>query len=220
MKHSIVIFVIVAFLFSSLHSAPERKKKLTDLKKDTSTERTTTTDTSTGETATSLKDRLANRSSGQGGEVVKAKMSPAQQQNVQKLMNDLNTIKAGSQVTPQQIQKLQQDLFNMVDGATKPSQQSVQELATDLANVWADGKITPKEQKELMDDVYAILNSANISVSEAEAVIADAQTILQASGLSASDVQTISNDLKAIANELQKNTSTTTSSKKFPRLKH
>ena len=131
-------------------------------------------------------------------------MSEAQQQNIQKLSSDLQAIKQGSQVTPEMKQALKNDLMAMAEGATKPDPAAVDKLASDLSDAMSDGKITNAEKAKLSNDLYAVMNSANIPASEVNAAIADAKVILTASGISKNDVQTIANDLKAIANEAKK----------------
>ena len=147
------------------------------------------------------------RTGGRSGDAKKptgAHMSEAQQQNIQKLSSDLQAIKQGSQVTPEMKQALKNDLMAMAEGATKPDPAAVDKLASDLSDAMSDGKITNAEKAKLSNDLYAVMNSANIPASEVNAAIADAKVILTASGISKNDVQTIANDLKAIANEAKK----------------
>lgn len=132
-------------------------------------------------------------------------MSPAQQQNIDKLVADLSAIKQGSNVTQAQKDALKADLKAMSDGATRPDPALVEQLAGDLAEAMADGQMSNREKTKLTQDLYQVMNSANISTAEVNKAIADAQAILQSSGVSLSDVQAIANDLKAIASETQKN---------------
>ena len=201
MRRLFAILIILAFAAAGLH-ADDKTKKRFGTKRDKTATGTTTTGSETGDSSSVLDKIKARKDSGASREM---HISPAQQQNIDRLQADLNAIKANSQVTPDQVKQLQKDLMAAVDGATKPSQQSVEKLAQDLANAWSDQKLTPKEQAQLMDDIYAILNSANISQQEAEALLDDVKGILKASGLSYNDVQTIVNDLEAIVNEVQKN---------------
>jgi hypothetical protein len=135
---------------------------------------------------------------------VKSRLSPQQQANVTQLQNDLNGIKQGSEVTPQQVDALKNSLMQMADGATKPDPAAVQKLSADLSAAMADGNINPREMAQLSNDIQTVMNSANIPMSEVNQAIADAQAILTASGVSQSDVQKIVSDLQAIAAEMQK----------------
>ena len=134
-------------------------------------------------------------------------MSQQQQQNINKLVTDLNAIKAGSQVTPAMKAALKNDLLAMADGATKPDPALVSKLANDLSAALADKTISAQEKQKLSKDLYAVMNSANIPPAEAQQAIADAQTLLQASGLNKQDAQLIVADLQAIAAEAKKNLS-------------
>jgi hypothetical protein len=136
-------------------------------------------------------------------------MSAQQQTNVQTLSNDLNAIKSGSQVTPEQKQALSESLIAMADGATKPSQASVDALSADLSEAMTDGNLSNKEKMQLSNDLAEVMNSANIPKSEVDAAIADAQAVLTASGVDKADVQEIAGDLQAIAKEGQANATAT-----------
>jgi hypothetical protein len=141
--------------------------------------------------------RSANKPTG-------GRISPAQQQNIDKLVADLNLIKQGSQVTQTQKDALKADLMAMADGATRPDQALVQQLANDLAEAMSDGNLSQREKSKLASDLKQVMNSANIPASEVNQAISDAQAIVAASGVSKADAQTIANDLKAIASEAQK----------------
>lgn len=147
----------------------------------------------------------SGRSGSQGKAATGANLSEQQKQNIAKLQADLNAIKQGSQVTPEQVTALKNDLLAMADGATKPDPALVNQLATDLAEALEDGNLSNKEKAQLSQDLYAVMNSANIPASEVNQAIADAQAILLASGVTKDEVQLVVNDLKAIAAEAQKN---------------
>jgi len=176
-KVLISLFVIVVFLVVGQDVDAQRKRKRKFKKEDT------------------------------GTSAQKPAMSNQQQSNVGKLKADLEAIKAGSQVTQAQVNQLKNDLMNMVDGANKPSQSSVHKLAQDLADAVADGNLSPREIDKLMKDIEAVFESASLPASEVNAAITSAKAILTASGITKNDVQTIGNDLKTIADELQNNVS-------------
>ncbi len=153
-------------------------------------------------TATASPQRFGGRAKATGQQ-----MSPQQQQNINKLVNDLKAIKAGSQVTPAMKQALKNDLLAMADGATKPDPALVDKLVNDLTAALADQNISDLEKQKLAKDLYAVMNSANIPAAEVQQAITDAQTILQASGIDKQDAQLIVADLQAIAAEAQQNLS-------------
>lgn len=136
---------------------------------------------------------------------VKPTATEAQQENIKQLQADLAAIKAGSEVTPEQIEALKKSLNALVSGATKPDPALVEKLATELAEAKADGELTTAELLRLSQDLEAVFNSAGISQAELEKALNDIQKILLASGVDKSDVQTIMNDLKKIAAEAKSN---------------
>ncbi len=141
-------------------------------------------------------------------------MSDQQKVNIDRLVNDLRYIKAGSQITQTQKDKLVNDLKILAQGTTKPSSESVDKLSTDLSAALADGQLSKNEQVQLINDVEKVLNSANIPMSEIDAVIKGAQEIMTASGITKEGIQIIVSDLKAIAEELKKNLQTIADYKK------
>jgi hypothetical protein len=132
------------------------------------------------------------------------KLSATQQQNINQLVADLKTIKSKSTVTPEQKQRLKQDLQFAAEGTRKPSPESVTKLANDLSTAWPDQKLSPSEQVYLVQNINAVMNSANIPLAESQAALNSAQTILKYSAISKEDAQKIANDLKTITAGLQK----------------
>jgi exonuclease VII large subunit len=94
-----------------------------------------------------------------------SKMSKTQQQNINKLKADLNSIKQGSQVTQAQKDALKNSLTAIVDGATKPDPDLVQQLANDLTQAIADSNLTTKEKIQLATNLQKVMNSANIPLA-------------------------------------------------------
>jgi hypothetical protein len=146
--------------------------------------------------------------SGSSSKNLSAPVSQTQQQNINKLSTDLQTIKKGSQVTTAQKDALKNDLLAMAEGATKPDAAAVEKLATDLSATLADASLSSKEMLQLTTDLNAVMNSANISSADVQKAITDAQAILTASGVTQAEVELIVADLKAIAGQAQKKSTT------------
>lgn len=139
---------------------------------------------------------------GYPGPVVEPELPPKQQQNINQLFSDLQSIKGGSAVTQEQkkqlIVDLVKDLNAMADGATKPDPKTIDRLATDLAAAFDDGKLSNLDLRKVITDVDKILDSAGIPSTEVNALIADVQTILATSGITRTEVDAVVKDLKAI----------------------
>ncbi|TWT97127.1 dockerin type I domain-containing protein [Neorhodopirellula pilleata] len=131
------------------------------------------------------------------------RISDAQKDNIRQLMGDLNSIRAESEVTPEQITQLLGDLATVAADATRPSEESVSQLIESAQAAAEDGKFTPVELAGLTADVQAVLESANISPKDAQSVADSVRSIVQASGVDQEDVQIIAADLNAIFAEFQ-----------------
>jgi hypothetical protein len=120
----------------------------------------------------------------------------AQQQNIEKLTSDLQSIHAASQVTSAEITQLTTDIKTALTNATAPSSASVTQLKTDLTAV--SDPPTAAQKVTITKDVDAVLTSANISIADAQAVGQDFTTIVDASGINAADITLIASDIQAI----------------------
>ena len=127
------------------------------------------------------------------------KKTGEQKANFEKLATDVNSIKAGSSVTPEMKQTLADDLKSTLSTADKPSEESVEKFAADLSTAIADQKIGAKEAVQLSQDADAILNSADISEEDAEALKNDALEIIDAAAISAEEKEVLKTDLENIA---------------------
>ena len=128
-----------------------------------------------------------------------------QKANLQHLQTDLNAIKAGSTVTPEQKTAVADSLAAVADGATRPSDESITALANSLTTATADGNLTPKEKKQLSENIEAVLNSPGIPPEEVAALVSSTEALLTASGVSKEDAETLANDMRAIGEEIQAN---------------
>ena len=136
---------------------------------------------------------------GQRGDLI----SDAQKENLGQLFADLNAIRAESDVTPEQITQLLNDLAVVIDSATRPSEESVSQLVENTRDSVEDGQFTPAELARLTSDVQAVLESANISQDDAQVVVNDIRAIVESSNVDQEDIQVIVQDLQAIFLEFQ-----------------
>lgn len=74
-------------------------------------------------------------------------------------------------------QQLAADVKVLAQGTVQPSPESVQALVGTVQSATADGVITPKESVQISSATLAVLSSANIPVSEVQAVAADLKAI-------------------------------------------
>ncbi len=128
----------------------------------------------------------------------------AQQQNITRLQADLAALVIKTQVTPGQAQQFQKDLIGAVQGPSKPGREVISRLAEDLAAALTDRKLSATQQGRLAKDLHVVLNSAYTPM-EAQVHGNEMLTILKTIGVGPAELQTVTNDLKAIAAELQRN---------------
>ncbi len=123
--------------------------------------------------------------------------------NVEKLASDLAQIKQGSPATSEQKQKVVEDLKMLAGETNKVSTENLILLANDLAKGISEKSLEKTERAKLATNIQIIFDCGNSSQSEASVAIKNADAILN-SNFSKADAQQISNDLKAIATQLQK----------------
>lgn len=127
--------------------------------------------------------------------------SPAQQESLTALRDDLSTLGQGAHAAQDELAELATDLSQMA--LQPPDQALVQDLAASLQTAFADSQLSPKETAQLTQDLYALMNSAGLSQDEIEVLIADVEAILLASGVERSDVAAVVDDIEALAGGAQ-----------------
>ncbi|MBS1702568.1 MAG: hypothetical protein JST12_12955 [Armatimonadetes bacterium] len=124
--------------------------------------------------------------------------------DVEKLMTDVKTISAGSDVTQDELQALRSAVNSIVTTGNKPDPALVSNLQTTVKNAKADGTITNAEKAQIYQAGMAVLNSANVTPAQVQAVMSAAKMIAQASNITQDDVMLIKDDIFTIINDLPK----------------
>lgn len=123
---------------------------------------------------------------------------------LKQLRADLKAIMGKSNVTPEQRQKLAQDLASLVKSANKPSEATVNQLVSDLQNALADRKLTKAELTQIAKSLTAVFTSAGVPQSQIDAVVAEFKAVLKASNVTESDIQKIVADIQAVLTQIRK----------------
>lgn len=131
-------------------------------------------------------------------------LTPEQMQLVDKLAADLTGIKAGSIITPEQKEMLQNDAATLAKGAIKPSKESLAKLSASLSAALAGKDVTPRDQSLSAKAIYAVLNSGTLTAAQAQNAVNVVQNTLKSSNASEADVKAVTGDLRAIVADLQK----------------
>jgi hypothetical protein len=116
---------------------------------------------------------------------------------------EIAAIRADAQVTPDQKQKLAQDLIVSAQGA-KPSLGSTSKLAADLSAAFTEKPLSATSRARFVQELDAVLNPAKYPQAKLDGIIRDVQTIFQENGLARMKAMAIADDVKAIAAEIQK----------------
>jgi hypothetical protein len=116
---------------------------------------------------------------------------------------DIAAIKSDAQVTPDQQQKLAQDLFAGAQGS-KPSLASASKLASDVSAAFAEKPLSDGNRARFVQELDAVLNPAKYPQAKLDGILRDVQAIFQENGLARAKALAIADDVKAIAAEIQK----------------
>ena len=116
---------------------------------------------------------------------------------------ELSTLNAGTPASPDQKQRLAQDLLLGAQRA-KPSKAAVAKLSQDLAAAFAEKPLSATSRARFVQELDAVLNPGKYPQAKLEGIIADIQAIFQDNGLNRNKAVTIAEDVKAIAAEIQK----------------
>ncbi len=125
------------------------------------------------------------------------------QQSIARIQADLAGFKPGTAVTAQQKQQLTKDIAVACRG-TKPMLPSVTSFVNDLAAALTDKPLDAANQARLARDIESVLNSASLSTTQFDAIIADVQAILQVGGAKRSLAVAAANRLKTIGSEVRR----------------
>ena len=125
-------------------------------------------------------------------------LSPA----LMRVNTDLSAIKSDGVVAPGQQQKMTQDIHAGAQGA-KPSLKSVTKLATDLSAAFAEKPLPATSRARFIQELDAVLNPSKYPQARLEGILKDIQAIFQANGLARMKAVAISEDVGAIAKEIQ-----------------
>ncbi len=116
---------------------------------------------------------------------------------------EIAAIRADAQVTPDQQQKLAQDLIVSAQGA-KPSLVSTSKLAAHLSAAFSEKPLSATSRARFVQELDAVLNPAKYPQAKLDGIIRDVQAIFQENGLARMKAMAIADDVKAIATEIQK----------------
>jgi hypothetical protein len=116
---------------------------------------------------------------------------------------DLGTLTTGVSVTPDQKQKMVQQLVAAPQGA-KPSPKSLAKLTDDLTAAFAEKPLSATSRARLVQELDAVLNPSKYPQAKLDGIFTDIQAIFQDNGLNRNKAVIIAEDVKAISAEIQR----------------
>ena len=116
---------------------------------------------------------------------------------------DVAAIRADAQVTPEQKQKLAQELVQGSQGG-RLSLTTAAKLAGDLSAAFAEKPLSATSRARFIQELDAVLNPGKYPQAKVDGILRDIQAIFQENGLARMKAVAISDDVKAIAAEIQK----------------
>jgi hypothetical protein len=131
-----------------------------------------------------------------------APAAPTLSPSLTRFQTELASIKAETPVTPEQKQKLAQDLILAAQG-TKPSLAAANKLADDLSAAFVEKPLSATSRARLTQELDAVLNPAKYPQAKMDGIFTDIQAIFQENGLARAKAAAIADDVKKLAKEVQ-----------------
>lgn len=128
---------------------------------------------------------------------------PAISAGLQRFNTRVAEIHADAMVSAEQKQGLAQDLVAGAQGP-RPSLLSAMKLATDITAAFAEKPLSPAGRSRLVRDLDAVLNPGKYPMAKPDGIIRDVQAIFQENGLARAKAVVIADDVKKLADEIQK----------------
>ena len=123
---------------------------------------------------------------------------PPQSPNIARLQADLAALKADVPATPEQKQKLAQDLMAAAETGTKPTADAANAMAEALAAAFNQKPLSSEHRARLVTEIDAVLNPSKYPQAKMEGIFADVQAIFQANGMSRTDSVKLVSALKTL----------------------
>lgn len=188
MKTSSPILLLTLLLAACAHADPgviirERAKELRD--------------------QNNVRQGVAPPTQAQPGATPTAPAGPTLSPAILRFNTDIAAIQADAQVTPDQKQKLAQELVVAAQGP-KPSFASASKLAADLSAAFTEKPLSGTSRARFVQELDAVLNPGKYPQAKVDGIIRDVQAIFQENGLARIKAVAIADDVKAIATEIQK----------------
>jgi hypothetical protein len=129
---------------------------------------------------------------------------PPSQGAVSELQSSLNSIKAGSKVTEDQLDRVALSLIGDATGPNKLSIGTANKLAKSLANALSEKLLTNALRTKLTQNLHTLLNPGGMNSRQSQGMIDEMQKSLETAGVSKETTAALGKDLLAMSGEIQK----------------
>jgi hypothetical protein len=127
-------------------------------------------------------------------------MSPA----LMRFNTEISGIKADGVVTPDQKQKMAQQLIVAAQGSSKPSMAAAMKLATDVSAAFSEKPLSASSRARFIQELDAMLNPGKYPQAKPEKIIEDIQAIFHENGLARMKAAAIAEDVQKLSAEIRK----------------
>ena len=128
---------------------------------------------------------------------------PTLSTGIMRFNTELATLKQDGAVSPDQKQKLAQQLIAAAEGG-KPSLPSTMKLAADVSAAFSEKPLPAATRARFVQELDAVLNPGKYPQARPEKIIEDIQAIFQENGLARMKALGIANDVQKVAAEVRK----------------
>ncbi len=124
--------------------------------------------------------------------------------NLDRLDSDISAMRYAAAVSNGMKQTLEADFVTFAKGSVRPSSTNLTKLADDLCAALGGKNISERDQGQLARAVNVVINNSMVTAAQAKSFVTVAQTSLKSAGVADAAVQTVTADLNAILDEVQK----------------
>lgn len=121
-----------------------------------------------------------------------------------RIVKSLETVSKSKNPSDEAKQQLTDDIAAAVRGAAKPSPSKIEKLGRDFAKAVAGTELSATQSSKLAGQIERALNES-LSAKDMEALAAEMTETLKAAGAGKIDAAVVSNDIKSVIAEVQRN---------------
>lgn len=131
------------------------------------------------------------------------KLSPAQENTVQILFNELQKIKSENETTKDEIENIQKNISSSISIATKPGPSDLEKLTTAIIVVWKKQNLNDDAAKQVLRYIIIVLNGTNLSSQSVDAITYNIEKQFVSADVNQEEAKKVRTILKDISSKLR-----------------